>query len=420
MFLIPQHIPWTQQPQALTKVRPEYSDGVIVTAAPTLIDAVQGRILTLPSTLSYGIDGKFGQVIQNSSQTANAIALPRGITGSSWTGFFVGSFVNYIAPGYNSFFKPESGGYGLKFMNVGGGVAAFSMVVPGVGVYVTSAPVVSGAPYAVTFLGTNGGTLQVISRRIDTGEIHVSTPIAFGTPSTMSGNSYLLSEETAGYGSDAGSKLSMVGFINRKMSQVEALEFVTNPWQIFQPQTLNLNIPVVTGGGGPANITGTLSSTLDSITTAIQGSLGHSSTLSISLDTIAVTGSGVLNHTGTSTSTLDDVVVTFSGAVDTAGSVSGTMAFTLDSIAFSSAGNLSHSTTLSITLDDVFVSLAGTVAGTPENIDGTLSIVLDGIGFTSSGNSGTLTLTEDDINAIMTAIINNPKTLTIPKFLGLK
>ena len=71
-------------------------------------------------------------------------------------------------------------------------------------------------------------------------------------------------------------------------------------------------------------------------------------------------------------------------------------------------------------MDDIFVSLAGTVAGTPENIDGTLSIVLDGIGFTSSGNSGTLTLTEDDINAIMTAIINNPKTLTIPKFLGLK
>jgi len=418
MFLIPQQIPWTQQPQVASHLRPEYADGVVVTAAPSLIDAAQGRILTLPSTLSYGVDGKFGRVIQNSSQTANAIALPRGITGSSWTAFFVGSFVTGNS-GYDTFAQLASNGYGLKFDNVYSNQSKFSIVIPSVASHDSGVTCRSGVPCVVVFTATNGANFDVTVRWLDTSEIVKATGISFGTPSIDSGSSYLLSEATAPYGPGAGSKLALAGFINRRMSQAEVLEFVGNPWQIFAPQTEYVFIPTVSGGG-PASITGTLSSTLDSITTAIQGSLGHTSTLSVSLDTISVTGSGVLNHTGTSTSTLDDVVVTFSGAVDTAGSVSGTMAFTLDSIAFSSAGNLSHSTTLSFTLDDIFVSLAGTVADTPENIDGTVSIVLDGIGFTSSGNSGTLTLTEDDINAIMTAIINNPKTLTVPKFLGLK
>ena len=213
--------------------------------------------------------------------------------------------------------------------------------------------------------------------------------------------------------------IGAVFVFDRVLSAKERSSLSANPWQIFKRPDSRIFVPVSVGGG-PTNITGILLSTLDSITTAIQGSLGHSGTLSISLDTIAVTGNGVLNHIGTSSSTLDGVVITFSGAVDTAGSVSGTLACTLDSIVFSGAGNLNHSTTISITLDDVFVSLAGTVAGTPENIDGTVSIILDGIGFISSGNSGTITLTEDDINAIMTAIINNPKTLTVPKFLGLK
>ncbi len=251
-MLIPRRTVRTSQPQFIAKPKSGYGDGAVIVAAPSLSNAVNGSPLILPSTLTYAIDSVLGRVITNSAQTSNAVSLPKGIVSANWTAVFVGRFQNEVGPGYNSHFKSASGGFNLKFMHVGSGSAVFSMVVPGVAVYLTSAPVVSGAPYAVAFLGTNGGTLQVISRRLDTGEIHVSAPIAFGTPTTNAGSSYLLSEETAGYGSGAGSKLAMAAIINRRMSQTEALAILQNPWQIFEDEEDYVFVPAA-GGGSTLN-----------------------------------------------------------------------------------------------------------------------------------------------------------------------
>ena len=412
MFLIPQQMPWEQQPQDVANVdwNNPLSDGIVLAV----------NFATNTNAVSGSSGTKVGGVVSTPT--------PHGVSsycsGGAYTLFKVPTGLGSYPPGCTVFvlFIPISFvDYGCLFRK---SVGAFDLSLS-----------LSGAGN-INYIGVNGGATGAAGTTGFALNTACSVAMSYSDSSIgLYANGVLVDTKAIGNSSNSSSEmifgLGGDGYLNpnvkyitaivydRKLSATEIHTLSSNPWQIFQSQTEHLFIPTVSGGG-PANITGTLSSTLDSITTAIQGSLGHGGTLSVSLDTVAVTGNGVLNHIGTGTFTLDDLVVTFSGAVDTAGSVSGTLACTLDNIVFSSAGKLNHSTTLSFTLDDIFVSLAGTVAGTPENIDGTLSIVLDGIGFTSSGNSGTLTLTEDDINAIMTAIINNPKTLTIPKFLGLK
>jgi len=416
MFLIPQQIPWMRQPQVLSALEPEYDDVCLLAIAGRLEHAANHSVVLSGLTLDPSISGlAFVSPGAGAAHTATISNFPSSaIAGDKrWTMLVL------------QYFSSTPGNVGILGLRVGSG-SAFCAFGGLLAFYTGSAfATFSGTPSIVAGLRC----VAITSNGDGTGEWFMDG--ARGTISGLGAGAYsntstlqLMNwDYTADgiYSPSAGSYQAFAGVFSDRLpaSVLAEITRTKNPWQIFQPQTQYLFIPTI-AGGGPANITGTLSSTLESINTAIQGSLGHGGTLSISLDTIAVTGSGVLNHIGTSTSTLDDVVVTFSGAVDTAGSVSGTLACTLDIIVFSGAGNLNHSTTINITLDDIFVSLAGTVAGTPENIDGTLSIVLDGIGFTSSGNSGTLTLTDDDINAIMTAIINNPKTLTIPKFLGLK
>jgi len=408
MFLIPQQIPWTQQPQV---VAPLHSNVIaaglasvgfgVDLASSSPVTAVSGSRVVTPGGVAVNAPLATITLRRGVKNGYTLIAVITGgtITSENWIGADIATrwwqFRSY-------------GGAAVQFIPFDTGGSPYfptASAPPTASTYVVIATVGNGSAQA--WSGAIGGTA------LSDGAVTLASPrlITAGEQiflGSRDGNNNTLSSGCLGY-----------AVLDGGIDNAAAQRIIENPWQIFAPQTQELFIPNITGGG-PANITGTLSSTLDPVTTTIQGSLGHISTFSVSLDTVSVVSSGVLNHIGTSTSILDDVVVTFSGAVDTAGSVSGTMAFTLDSIAFSSTGNLNHSTTINFTLDDIFVSLSGTVAGTPENIDGTVSIVLDGIGFTSSGNSGTLTLTEDDINAIMTAIINNPKTLTIPKFLGLK
>lgn len=206
---------------------------------------------------------------------------------------------------------------------------------------------------------------------------------------------------------------------DRALSDTELKSVSENPWQIFEDEEDYLFIPSI-AGGGPNNITGTISATLDSIDTNFTLSAGHSGNLSASLQDISCTISATLGHTGTSAITLDAISASFSGTITSAGAINGTISFTLDDIVSSAAGVVGHSGIISAPLADVMVSIAGIVAGTPESITGTLAITLDGIGFIASGNSGTITLTQDDINAIKNAIMSDPKMLTIPKFLGLK
>jgi len=417
MFLIPQQIPWTQQPQVFAHVADAdldclfYGSYVTSKARTSLPDVLVGSpILNSVGLIGCGV--KFSGGLQRVRLSGcDVIPSSQGFTIEILCAVSsVPSLASFMSTGHYA-----SGGNAR-------GLIAFGGAGKNIYFWGSSADLDSGVAWREdgaiqhVFCVSQGGSGTPMlfyrdGRLIASG----TTPAVSNTPSST----FVMGDSGQGWTQSPVGIIFKSSFYRRALSAIEVRQLSDNPWQIFTLQTYDVFIPSV-AGGGPTNITGTLSSTLDSISTAIQGSLGHSSTLSISLDTIAVTGSGVLNHIGTSTSTLDDVVVTFSGAVDTAGSVSGTLACTLDNIVFSSAGNLNHSTTISITLDDVFVSLAGTVAGTPENIDGTLSIVLDGIGFTSSGNSGTYTLTEADIDAIVAAIQANPKTLTVPKFLGLK
>jgi len=425
MFLIPRCQVWTQQPQGHVEIdRTNQLAKTITHCIPmggVNRDVVTGNTLTLFSGASTQIDSR-GKSLKGSGSAAVA-SIPldlspyRNLTISFWMRWDTFANNDALAMEHGENFVGNSGF--LIDPNSAGGQFEVGVGSPEGKANDWSAPRPTALAWHHYYITLDRTTSQSSTMCID-GVSQPMTAVATLDVADYFGNNtlYLFSRSNSTlFG--AGRLENIVirgGYVG---SVTEARKEFNNPWQIFKRPDSRIFVPVSVGGG-PINITGILLSTLDSITTSIHGCLGHVSTFSISLDTISITGSGNLTHIGTSVNVLDGLIVVFNGAVAIAGSVSGTLACTLDSIVFSGVGNLNHSTTISITLDDVFVSLAGTVAGTPENIDGTLSIVLDGIGFTSSGNSGTLTLTEDDINAIMTAIINNPKTLTIPKFLGLK
>lgn len=207
---------------------------------------------------------------------------------------------------------------------------------------------------------------------------------------------------------------------DRALSDAEIRSLSDNPWQIFEEEEDYLFVPIISGGGGPASITGIVTATLDSITTGFSGKLGHSGNLVATLQDISCTMSANLKHTGTSAITLSDISASFTGAVTAHGTVTGIVTIALADITSNASGTVKHAGTMSASLADIMVSMAGTAAGTPEAITGTLAISLEGIGFTASGNSGTITLTADDIIAIKNAIMSDPKMLTVPKFIALK
>lgn len=80
--------------------------------------------------------------------------------------------------------------------------------------------------------------------------------------------------------------------------------------------------------------TGTLSATLDTLTSAASGVVGHSGASAVTLDSVSIAFSGVIGHSGTSAITLDGVSVSASGSVAGSVAITGDLAITLDGIAF--------------------------------------------------------------------------------------
>lgn len=123
----------------------------------------------------------------------------------------------------------------------------------------------------------------------------------------------------------------------------------------------------------PNLISGTLSETLDNVTSTATGSVTQdvTGTLSETLDNITSTASGTLNVLGTVSETLDNVASTASGLLTISGS-------------------------LSETLDPITSTVTGTVGVAPS---GTLSETLDNIGLASNAIVGTSTLLNNPLAA---------------------
>lgn len=217
----------------------------------------------------------------------------------------------------------------------------------------------------------------------------------------------------------AGDYVQLSAVFDRFLTDDEVIRYSRNPELLFEINSRPIWIPV-TAGGGPASITGTLSSTLGDITSNLIGSHGQSGSLSVSLGDVTSNLTGSLGHSGNLTGSLDDISVSFTGSVATAGNVSGTMSVSLSDISSDFSGGLGHTGAISTNLADITSSFAGTVSSPAQNITGTLTGSLGDISVSIGGASGTLTLTQADIDAITTALITNPRTLTVPKFMGLK
>lgn len=71
----------------------------------------------------------------------------------------------------------------------------------------------------------------------------------------------------------------------------------------------------LTAGGGAGSVSGTLEATLDGVTVASSGTVGHTGTLAATLDDVTVSSSGVVGHVGTSAITLDGIAFSASGTV---------------------------------------------------------------------------------------------------------
>ena len=128
--------------------------------------------------------------------------------------------------------------------------------------------------------------------------------------------------------------------------------------------------------GGPQNITGTLSVTLDDVSANASGVVVHTGSLSLTTDSIIFAATGAEQHTGTLNVTLDDVIVAMSG-ID---AHNGYLTLTLDDAEFSASGSIEHTGTLALVLDDVVIHMSGSGAET-----GTLSLTTDNVVVAFSG-----------------------------------
>lgn len=420
MFVVPRRTVRTSQPQSLPRIN---WSNPLVKGLVDVIDFSQG---TPRSLLLRTPAIPFGSTPQR-SVTSSGIATDSSSAFGGW--YFLRGDNAYASAEQTHIavaeYLSESGYYAGYFCSAdySGTNASLSLQGTSNGSDLTIYPAGATVSGAGTLIRGTGINVIGLSASSSSANFYKNGKLIWAgssSPAVQSNSKLVLfGERTASSGYAVKGRQLLHLVFNRHLSPVQHVSIANNPWQVFEDEEDYLFIPTAVGGG-PASITGTLTSTLDSINTNFVASIGHSGTSTTTLQDISATISGTVGHVGNLAITLDSVNATFSGSVSAAGSVSGTVAFKLADIVASASGAIGHSGTVSANLADVMVSMAGTVAGTPESITGTLAITLDGIGFTASGNSGTITLTADDIAAIKNAILSDPKTLTVPKFLALK
>lgn len=408
MFQIPRKQIWTSQPQGLVDIdrsNPISSGCVLATNFVDGRGAITGSVVKKATYAGVGLHCSGGGNVAFKIPAATG-SVPPGVT------VFV-QFILVSQASYGALFRKQNDAFTLSASLSSSGAFNYR----GINTNVGATP---GAPSKSATVGKLC-SFAYVAKPDGTDFVYIDGAVGTsGTAGVASQSDGVLCFGLGGGGFTNPDIIYLnASVFNTDKSVAELNKLVETSWQIFKRPDSHIFVPMSTGGG-PANITGNVTATLDSITSNLQLVLNHTGTINTSLQDIVVTSSGNLSHSIILNISLDTIDVSIAGSVTAANVVNGTLGITLDDIVANFGGAITHTGTTSFSLDDVFVIFSGTVAGTPENITGDLSTILDGITFTSSGNAGTLTLTDDDINAIMDAIINNPKTLTVPKFLGLK
>ena len=193
--------------------------------------------------------------------------------------------------------------------------------------------------YATVYASVNGGAYVSGSGTV--------TGIAFGDDT--GGNNYLeVAGKIAGTATTqtAGVAMAAWGVGASSAALREALR--ENPWALFERRSIWVPVSAPASGG-----TGTLSTTLDALTSSATGSLAISGSASVTLGTLTASATGTLAITGTAGVTLDALTSAATGVHDT---ISGSASITLDALTSSGTGALAISGTLSQTLAALTVS----------------------------------------------------------------
>jgi len=204
---------------------------------------------------------------------------------------------------------------------------------------------------------------------------------------------------------------------NRRLSDEEVLKVVRNSMQLFRTPNHYDRIVAPSAASG---VSGTLSQTLDNVTSSAQGNVDNSGSLSQTLDNITSTASGFLGTDSTLAQTLDAITSSAQGNVDNAGTLSqtleditstasgtvgtdATLAQTLDAIISAAQGNVDNAGTVSVTLDDITSTAAGETG-----VVATLNQIIDDITSAAHGtveNSGSVNITLDDITSTASGLV---------------
>lgn len=160
-------------------------------------------------------------------------------------------------------------------------------------------------------------------------------------------------------------------------------------------------------------VEGTIASTLDDVSSAIQGSVEVTGTISETLDNVtsAMSGTFVQIITGTIAVTLEDVSSAVQGAVE----VTGTIAEVLDNVTAVMSGTFVQGVTgtIAVTLEDTSAVMSGIVGA----VTGTVIVSLEDVSSIISGTfsqvvTGIIAVTLEDVSSSMTGVAPAVVTLT--------
>lgn len=167
---------------------------------------------------------------------------------------------------------------------------------------------------------------------------------------------------------------------------------------------------------GAIEVTGTISETLDDVASVMSGMFAQvfTGTVAVTLENVSPAIQGVVEVTGTISETLDNVSSVISGVFVQL--VTGTIAETLEDVSSVMSGVFigQPTGTIAVTLDDVTSVISGTaIAG----VSGTIVVTLEDassviLGTFSQAVSGTISITLDDVSSVMSGTVPIPVTLT--------
>lgn len=197
----------------------------------------------------------------------------------------------------------------------------------------------------------------------------------------------------------------------RTLTRGEVIAISRNPWQIFKPLQRRIWVPVSAGG-----VSGTLSITLDNLTSSISGTTTIVGTMGVSLASHTSSIQGSPTNVGTIEVLLADNTSSIQGSPVNVGSIAVALEVHTPSISGTVGGGVEG--TLSPTLDNNTSSIQGSPV-----ISGTMNTSLQDVSSSMQGTTtivGTLAVTLDNfvsnINNFITGVVSRINRLF--KYLG--